>query len=920
MLPAVHLQVTETIPLNADLTAGIPTGHIKGSPDLEYALVKEAGIEFVTLKILPFLKDASGNLEMVGSMEIHLDKEIPLAALKSDMRGDWTTSSVLASGFWFKVSVETSGIHKLTFEQLQEMGLQNPANVRVYGAGGWILPENFSDGHLDDLPSVPVHMYKGIDGLFGPGDHILFYTRGPVNWRYDSEENMFIHRLHPYSWKGYYFLTDSKGTVQVAEEAELSLQTSTHTVTGYDHRDYREDESYNLINSGKEWYGDNFNVNLEGNYPFALSGRIPGENIRIRVVAAARSNETSSFTIKANNQLLGSMDLSATDLSNYTATYAHEDAVIFEYLPGSENITVTLAYQRPNTNSEGWLNSITINGRSSLSLDASELAFRDARSAGPGNVSDFRVENCNDNTVIWEITDPGEPLNISYSLAGSTATFRLETDETREFIAFDQQGNFPAPNYTDEGTGPVENQDLHGLQHPDMVIITPEIFLDAANELANHRESNDGMEVAVVLQQQVFNEFSSGTPDVSAIRNFMKMFYDRSGGSEAYCRYLLLFGDGSYDNRNNTDFNPNLILTYQSDNSLAPTRSYVSDDFFGLLDTDESMYNGLLDIGIGRLPVSNPEEAGDLVEKIISYSDRAHQGQWRNQICFIGDDEDSNIHMRQADELATYVKNLYPGYNINKIYLDAYPQEKGATGFRYPGVVRAINDQMNRGALILNYTGHGGPNGLAHEQILTMNDINGWTNSDMLPLFMTATCEFSRYDEYDHKLDQEITSAGEEVMLNTEGGGIGLFSTTRLVYSGPNHILNEKFYEVVFEKDENQQNYRLGDIIAYSKNNTGAGINKRNFALLGDPSMRLAYPEHRVVTDSINGMEISAGTDTLSAFEWVTVSGHLESQEGIFMGDFDGLVYPVVFDKEKRIETLSNDDDPVWSFNTRSTF
>ncbi len=918
-LPVVHLEVNETAPLREDLGLQIFTGHVKETPLLEYSLVREAKQPFLLVKVLPFLRNATGGLERVNSFDIHMSQETPLAALKSHITGDWASGSVLASGNWIKVSVEVSGMHKITYGRLQEYGLQNPASVRVYGSGARILPENFSQGHLDDLQPVPVYMHKGSDGMFGPGDFILFYAHGPVSWEYQAEENMFIHRLHPYSWKGHYFLTDSQGPADAPEDAELSTATPAYTAVDYDFRDHFEAETYNLISSGREWYGDNYNVNLEGHYPFEIPERVNGENVQIRVAAAARSNVTSTYTIKANNQLLGSMEINKTDLSSYTATYAYEKVKVFTYQPGQDYITVTVAYQRPNTNSEGWLNSITFNGRSKLRMQSNELAFRDARSAAPGNVTEFRLENSNSNTVIWEISDPDQPRNLDYTLSGSTAVFRLETDQTREFIAFNMNGSFPSPNYTDEGLGAIENQNLHGLQHPDLIIITPEIFLEAAQKLAGHRESNDGMEVAVILQQQVFNEFSSGNPDVSAIRNLMKMFYDRAGSSEDYCRYLLLFGDGSYDNRNNTAFNPNLILTYQSVNSLSPTRSYVSDDFYGLLDTDESMLDGLLDIGIGRLPASTPEEARDLVDKIISYNDPANQGEWRNQLCFIGDDEDSNIHMRQADELASYVKDNYPGYNINKIYLDAYQQEKGATGFRYPEVNRAINDQMSRGTLILNYTGHGGSLGLAHERILTMTDINSWTNKNTLPLFMTATCEFSRYDEYDYKLDQEVTSAGEEVLLNTEGGGIALFTTTRLVYSGDNHVLNEKFYDVVFEKDDNQQNYRLGDIVAYSKNNARAGINKRNFTLLGDPSMRLAYPENRVVTDSINGRDLTSGQDTLSAFDWVTVSGHLEYQDGSMMDDFNGSVYPLVFDKEKKIETLANDGGPAWSFKARNS-
>ena len=919
MLPVVRLVVKETEPLEAGISGRMPVAHVKQAPLLEYALVREAKVPFITIRILPFLKGPSGRLERVNSFEIHLEKEAPLAPLKSAMEGEWSASSVLSTGSWYRVSVEQSGIHRLSYAQLQEIGLSNPAGVRIYGTGGYQLPEDFSQGYVDDLRPVPVHMHKGSDGLFGPGDYILFYARGPVEWDHDAEEGMFVHRLHDYATAGTYFITDDHGVPVTPGDLALSAETPTHTVTAFDYRAHFEEEVYNLINSGREWYGDNYNVNLEENYPFAIPARETGEEARIRVTVAARSNEVSSFTVSASGSRLGSLELTSTDLSTYTATYAYVRTGTFGFVPGQDNITVTLRYEKPNTNSDGWLDAITLQARCMLRMSGDALAFRDSRSAGTGNVGAFRVENCGENTMIWEVSDPAQPLNVPYQRTGSTGLFTIETDEIREFIAFNTGGNFPSPAFESEGGGMVQNQNLHGLGQPDLVIIAPEAFQEAAEKLAAHREEYDGLSVEVVLQQQVFNEFSSGTPDATAIRNFMKMFYDRAGGSEEVCRYMLLFGDGSYDNRNQTENNPNRILTYQSANSLSPTRSYVSDDFYGLLDTGESMSGGLLDMGIGRLPVSTPEEAVDLVDKIISYSDPSSQGNWRNQLCFIGDDEDANIHMRQADALSSYVRARHPAYNIHKIYLDAYQQVKLATGFLYPEVTRAINDQVNRGALIVNYTGHGGPNGLAHEHVLVKSHIQGWKNSRMLPLFMTATCEFSRYDEYDRTEDQEITSAGEEVLLNPTGGGIALFSTTRLVYSGPNQVLNEKFYEVVFEKDTEGEHYRLGDIIAYSKNNTGAGINKLNFTLLGDPSLKLAYPVHRVVTDSVNGMHITQLSDTLSAFEWVTVSGHVETVDGSSMDDFDGTVYPTVFDKEKLVETLSNDDDPSWSFRSRNS-
>jgi len=920
MLPRVEIRVSETTEIATNILREIDLSQLKESPRLEYSLAREAGHFYVMVKVQPFVRQTDGSVHQVDRFEIALEQEAALAPLKSTKAGSWTDHSVLASGNWFRISVEESGMHQLSYEQLLDMGLQNPSSARIFGSGASLLPEQFSQAYTDDLLAVPLHLHKGTDGVFGPGDFILFYAQGPVHWQFDEASGMYLHSLHTYSWKGYYFVTDSQGEPHTPEEAPLSTGISTHTVTSYDFRDFHEDESYNLIHSGREWYGDVFSVNLSEVYPFYLEGRLEGESVSIHTVAAARSGVSSNFSISAFNEHLGIISVSGTNLSHYTSTFAYESSETFSYLPEGDELDVKVTYNRPDSNSEGWLNSICINGRSELSLSGSQLAFRDSRSAGPGNISRFELNEATSDIIIWEITDPQHPKNIAFTLNGSKAGFKMETNTHREFIAFQPDGNFPVPDYTSEGLGLVSNQDLHGLDHPELLIVTPELFLEEANRLAQFRRDNDHMNVAVVTQQQVFNEFSSGAPDASAIRNFMKMFYDRSGGTGNSCRYLLLLGDGSYDNRGSEEkqFNTNLILTYQSEESLSPIGSYVSDDYFGLLDTDERMYDGLLDIGIGRLPASDLEEAAALVDKIISYSNPDRQGGWRNQLCFIGDDEDSNIHMRQADELANYVRDHYPAYNNNKIYLDAYPQEELSTGPSYPEVTRTLNDQIHRGALIINYTGHGGTQGLAHEKILTSNDIRGWSNKEMLPLFITATCEFSRYDQYNRSEDLEITSGGEEVLLNTEGGGIGLFTTTRLVYSGPNHALNERFYEVVFEKDTKQQNFRLGDIIAYSKNNTGAGINKRNFTLLGDPSLRLSYPMHRVKTDSINGSPVAIDNDTLSALQWVSISGHLESEDNIHLTGFNGIIYPKVFDKQRTIETLSNDGGSVFTFSARN--
>jgi len=438
-----------------------------------------------------------------------------------------------------------------------------------------------------------------------------------------------------------------------------------------------------------------------------------------------------------------------------------------------------------------------------------------------------------------------------------------------------------------------------------LVIVSHPNFMAQARELAALHEQNDGLSTIVVTPDQVYNEFSSGIPDPAAIRNFMKMLYDKASSLSNMPKYLLLFGDGSYDNKtpisgNGSIKNTNYVITYESANSISPSYSYVSDDYFGLLNDNENISTGLLDIGIGRLPVQTPEQAYDMVKKIKKYVDHKSLGDWRNEICFIADDEEGNSFMRDADKLATNLSKSYPSLNIEKIYLDAYQQVSTSTGQRYPDVNRAILNQLNKGALIFNYIGHGGDQLLAAEEVVTVDDINQWKN-EQYPLFITATCEFGRYDNY------QLTSAGELVLLNPDGGGIGLLTTTRVVYEDLNYELNEQFYLNAFAKTPDNQYFRLGDIVRKTKNGSSNNVNKLCFTLLGDPALRLAYPIDKcIVTDSINHKPANV-TDTLNAYEYVTISGHISDTTGNLNSNFNGIIYPTIFDKAHEITTLAND-------------
>ncbi len=533
------------------------------------------------------------------------------------------------------------------------------------------------------------------------------------------------------------------------------------------------------------------------------------------------------------------------------------------------------------------------------------MEFRDQNSVGIGNVSTFNVSSADGSTIVWDVTDPTNVKQVLGNLNGSTFSFTTQTEALKEFVGFKSSATFATPSIPENAV--VGNQDLHASGQPDLVIVTHPTFKSAANRLALQRREQCGSGIVVVEIEHVFNEFSSGTKDVSAIRDYMKMLYDRAAGDVSKMpRYLLLMGDGSYDPNSTTD---NFIPTYQSPNSVSPTQSFTSDDYFGILDDNEggsiidAANPDYIDVAIGRIPAKNASEANAYIDKIINYESRNSHGSWRNTITFIGDDEDNNTHFNQALGLAEYVESNYPVYNVDKIFLDAYEQVSTPGGSRYPDVKDAINRRIFSGTLILNYTGHGGINGWAHERIVDVNDVLSWENIDKLPVFVTATCSFSKYD------DPAIVSAGEHCLLNPNGGAIALITTVRLVYSGDNATLNSSFLKKLYEFYESERP-PIGKVLMETKNSvlsSTSDINSRKFLLLGDPSMSMAYPQENVFTTHVNNIDVTTGTDTLKALSKVSIRGDVKDDDGAKLTNFNGVVYPTIYDKAELISTLKND-------------
>jgi hypothetical protein len=893
---------------------------------IESTVAYQRGKSFVQLDILPLRKNTiTGLVEKITGFTVYVSStQVTGYIVGNKDRMKNTGSSVLATGKWYKIKIYKDGIYKLTYDDLEKIGLSNPQNIRVYGNGGKMLPLMNGDPRPDDLQENAVYMDKGTDDIFNKGDFILFYAKGIVTWNYDTITGFFSHKLNDYSDAAYYFLTTDFGPGKKIQTVPQATGAVSHTVTTFNHFDYYERNLINLIGSGRQWFSEEIASSFDTT--FNVANIVTSEPVRIQVNVASRSASPKNFTISNGGKSIGVITIDPVSLNDFTGTFAIQKKDNFTFNSSSDQINMSVSYNKTEYAEWGWLDYITLNARRNLIMTSDPLFFRDDSSIGLGNNSRYIVTGATEKAVIWDVTDYYNVKLLTSDYAANTLTFNVATDSLREFVALIPGGTFQKPVTEGSDLGRVENQNLHGSSVPQLLIVTHPLFMEQANRLADFHRTRDNLSVLVATTFQIFNEFSSGAQDVSAIRDFARMLYMRGEGTGQELKYLLLFGDGSYNNHMQISGNSNFIPTYQSQASLINAGSYVSDDFFGFMDENEGgseqMEWYLLDLGVGRLPVIKVEEARGVVDKIIGYNQPGNMRDWRNKILFVADDQDSNLHMIQANTLADAVGTNYPGFVIKKVLSDAYIQVATSTGARYPDVNKSIYDNFHKGILIFNYTGHGGEKGLAEEQLLTREQLKEYSNIQHLPLFVTATCEFSRFDDLqkdDKGVIKELTSAGEVSLLNPNGGSIALLSTTRVVYSDKNHLLNTKFYDYIFQRDDQGHFYRLGDIILQTKNSPELyrDKNKLNFTLLGDPALRLAIPEYTVVTDSLNTSEIGAALDTLKAFKEITIKGHLADLENNKLNDFNGTIYPSVYDKVAKINTLGNDGDDPMEFNVQ---
>ena len=862
---------------------------------------------FLTVSFFPFV-NVNNKIKKVLSYKI---VGVQKKQLKSEKSVVFKSESVLNSGTWYKISINSSGVYKLSYDFLASIGVNmqglTSSSIHIFGNGEGRLPELNGVYRTDDIAQNAIFIEDGGDGSFDKNDFILFYAWGPSRWYYD-EQNTYLDQ-NIYSENSFYFIHISNDFVSktITNSSLLSLASSLKTINSYDEFQIHEADNYNLVGGGQRWYGELFDVEMEHEISLDFNDiLVSAVDFKYAIASNATSLSGNKLEVLINNNIVNSVSLPVGDYSRQTKFFSSS------LIPSDNKVLFRVARSSPSVLT--YLDYLQAHFQKSNRYNDKQYNFRSFES-NVNDVIQFDLSNVNSELKIWDITDRQTPYKVNFTANNSgDGSFKMFCDTLREFVVFSMSDVFE-PSFV----GKVKNQNLHSLPQTDYIIVTPELFEDQANRLADlHR--GEGLNVTVVKLEQIYNEFSSGMLDPTAIRDLVRMFYTRAQADlGGYPKYLLLFGDGTYDPKNRLPNNNNYVPTYQVVNSEYSLTAMVTDDYFGMLDENESIEStDMLDIGVGRLLISSQDIAKQQVDKIEHYLinggvlDQANScfGDWKNRYVIIADDEEYGYFINQDAEPNTlYVKDSFPEMNVNKIYCDAFQQVTNAGGQRYPLVNHEINESVKNGAIVVNYIGHGGEKGAAEERIITIPEIQSWVNKNNMNLFVSATCEFTKFD------DPGRVSAGEWVALNAHGGAIALMTTTRSVFFGVNTITGKQFYKYVFSRDSLGNPLTFGEIIRLTKNASGSSDNKRSFTLIGDPALNIGLPRFKIVTDSINGYAPDLYIDTVKALSKVIIKAHLEDFGGSVLSGFNGVAQPTIYDKLFSRFTLGQDvTSPIIEF------
>lgn len=821
------------------------------------------------------------------------------------------TNSVLSSGEWYKFYIEDSGVFQLTKGFLNSLGINtnsvDPRTIKIYGNGGRMLPLLNSENYPFDVVENAIKFVGEEDGSFDNGDYILFYGEGPKTYSEESETN-----LNLYTDKTYYYVNISSGNgKRIQQMPSIDAAADIQINTFQDYQFYEVDE-HNLAKLGRRWFGDAFGVENQRVYDFQFPNLVTSEPVRFDIaVGSVSETDGTTMGITINGNLISSLGLGVITPGSVLGT---ANAYGGDLNMSSDAIRVTLDYNNNgNPSANAYLDYINIEATRDLAYAGDQLVFKNNDVAITPGIVEYNLSNASGVHEIWDITDRFNVSNTSNPEGLSNLSFKAVSGEERTYIAF-STSNVMYPSRDSRST--LANQNLKGtiflnnqgvFQDIDYIILSPSELLSQAERLAQINRDRYNLNVKVVDLQKIYNEFSTGSQDIAAIRNFIKYVYDNASIPSRRLKYVCMFGDGSYDYKNRVRNNTNLVPSWYSRESFSLTNSFVSDDFYAMLDDNEGgMGNSdRMDVAVGRILAEDLQRAKEMVDKIEAYYQPEAYGNWRNNVLLISDDVDAQwerILQETTDGIGEEIKAENPFMNVIKIHADAFEQESSAAGNRYPKVNKAIKDVIEVGALVVNYFGHGGEDGLAKERIFDKFDAQEVNNICKFNLFVTITCEYTKFD------DPNRDTAGEFTFWNKNGGAIGLVTSTRQIFVTVGVSYNEVFNDYLFAFNNNEYP-SVAEVLRRTKiDNSIAGITqKRLIFLIGDPAMKLAFPKPDIKLTKVNDVDITQPIDTLKALSYTKMAGEVVDINGNLLSNYNGTLTATIFDKQIDRQTLAND-------------
>lgn len=805
----------------------------------------------------------------------------------------YAESSVLASGKWVKIAVVESGVYQITVDDIRSWGLGSDlSQIHVFGYGGKQLSEKMlGDNYADDLPQVPI---------VRTGDRILFYAQSHISWRHHTTVFDHLQVQHPYANSGSYLVTNDSRFTDIAID-KASNAPKGEAVTTYIERLFHEQEIINPGETGRIFLGEDFKSNKRQTFKFDLDGLVSGSTIKSMNSFGAFVKEANvTLNHSYNGKALPGDQIKAIVNEGHTHYVSNYNSLKTFTLEGTNELNYTIEFSCMGSVKLARLDYITVNYERQLALRNGRLAFG-LDKGDPDKC--YRVTGCGSATHVWDVTKPYALVEMNAVVADGTATFSPVNSGRQEFVAFDESGSFPHPEFI----GDVANQNIHGEPVPDMIILAPSAYLEQARRVAELHEKYDHFRVLVLDHEKVFNEFSSGTQDAMAYRRLCKMFYDRGASEDGHkLGYLLLLGCGSYDNRLvGTDANalnyPHL-LTWQTTVSDNDDTSITTDDYFGVLQDETGVENGDdMDIAVGRMIVKSVSEARTVVNKLVNYVSKPAYGAWKNQVLMIADDENGGAHMKQSHEMDTVMQRRGGSDMIyTNVYIDAFNAVSEGGARTYPDARTKMFTTLKEGALWWNYIGHASTQNWTGEGLLMRSDVETQLYYRHLPVLYAATCEYTRFDN-------TVISSGERIFLNANGGAVAVICPARLAYISSNGALSSSMGGYVFSPDEQGKPRRIGDIVRLAKNSLrgkSTDDNHRRFFCFGDPAMRLAWAPYRAQIETINGEPVDP--DNLPVFgarEQVEFGGKIVDLKGELATNFDGTVISTLFAPEDSVTT-----------------